>query len=494
MEDDKETIKFGAAYVRVSTDDQLEYSPDSQLRLIREYAKREGYVVPDEFVFQDDGISGSKAEKRPAFMLMVAKAKEKDPPFDTIFVWKFSRFARNQEESLVYKNLLKKNGVTVRSVSEPSSEDNPFSGLIESVISWMDEYYLTNLSSEVKRGMKEKATRGEAMGRAPYGYVVKDKVLVPDPATAPNVLFIFEQFAQGKSFRQVAIECEAAGIRPRSGKPFDSYCLRYVLRNPAYIGKIRWASNGDHAVYRGAKYALDQQDIYEGKHEPIIPVELWDAVQKRLPKAEAEEVKYVRRGKPIFYMSKGLVRCDSCGATMIRVTNPKRKSERLQCYKYSRGQCKVSHSITMPKLDAAIIRGLEEAIASETFIFSPKPPQQSSSGVKKDWIKLIQSEQNRLERAKNAMLDGALSIAEYKEVKAAAEANIEKLREADEKERQTESAAPNDIELYKERVLGVLDVLKSSTATAEAKNSALRSIVDKIVYKKDPPTLDFFYI
>ena len=146
-------LKIGAAYLRVSTDDQLEYSPDSQLKLIRDYAKRDGYVIPEEYIFRDDGISGKSAEKRPAFQTMIATAKQTPPPFDSIFVWKFSRFARNQEESLVYKNLLKRNGVAVRSISEPSMEDSPFSGLIESIISWMDEYYLTNLSGEVKRGV-----------------------------------------------------------------------------------------------------------------------------------------------------------------------------------------------------------------------------------------------------------------------------------------------------------------------------------------------------
>ena len=148
----------------------------------------------------------------------------------------------------------------------------------------------------------------------------------------------------------------------------------------------------------------------------------------------------------------------------------------------------------MPKADAAIIRGLEDAVANESFTFAPTPPKKRDGAPpKRDWLKLIQSEKNRLDRAKNAMLDGALSIAEYKEVKAATESNIEKLREADDKERQTESAAPNDIDLYKQIVLGVLDVLKSTTAPPEAKNSALRSIVEKIVFNKPENTFDFFY-
>ena len=170
MEDhqNNSNIKIGAGYVRVSSSQQEEYSPESQIKMIRDYAKREGYLIPDEYIFRDDGISGKSADKRPAFRLMIATAKADRPPFEAIFVWKYSRFARNQEEAIMYKNLLRKKGIDVRSISEPSN-DSPFSSLIERIIEWMDEYYLINLASEVRRGMKEKATRGEAMGTAPFG-------------------------------------------------------------------------------------------------------------------------------------------------------------------------------------------------------------------------------------------------------------------------------------------------------------------------------------
>ena len=88
---------------------------------------------------------------------MIALAKSDKHPVDCIIVWKFSRFARNQEESIVYKSLLKKkHNVDVLSVSEPLV-DGPFGSLIERIIEWMDEYYSVRLSGEVTRGMTEKA-------------------------------------------------------------------------------------------------------------------------------------------------------------------------------------------------------------------------------------------------------------------------------------------------------------------------------------------------
>ena len=114
---ENELLKIGAAYIRVSDERQDEYSPDSQLKKIREYAAKEGYLIPDEYVFYDDGISGKSVKKRDNLNRMIAIAKEKAHPFDVIYVWKFSRFARNQEQAILFKNLLRKNGVSVKSVS-----------------------------------------------------------------------------------------------------------------------------------------------------------------------------------------------------------------------------------------------------------------------------------------------------------------------------------------------------------------------------------------
>ena len=51
-------MKTAAAYIRVSTDDQIEYSPDSQLKALRDYAKRNELILPEEYIYIDEGISG----------------------------------------------------------------------------------------------------------------------------------------------------------------------------------------------------------------------------------------------------------------------------------------------------------------------------------------------------------------------------------------------------------------------------------------------------
>ena len=161
--------KEAALYVRVSTDKQDELSPDAQIRLGKDYCQKNDLHLRNEYIYQEHGISGRNADKRPQFLKMIADAKSPEHPFDTILVWKFSRFARNQEESIVYKSLLRKQcNVDVVSISEPLI-DGPFGSLIERIIEWMDEYYSIRLSGEVIRGMTEKALREGYQASPPLG-------------------------------------------------------------------------------------------------------------------------------------------------------------------------------------------------------------------------------------------------------------------------------------------------------------------------------------
>ena len=89
-----------AAYIRVSTDDQTELSPESQLEEIRRYAQEAGIRLLEEHIYIDPGISGKRAEKRPAFMRMIAAAKAREPPFSVILLWKYSRFVRCSRRAL----------------------------------------------------------------------------------------------------------------------------------------------------------------------------------------------------------------------------------------------------------------------------------------------------------------------------------------------------------------------------------------------------------
>ena len=248
--------KTAAFYIRVSTEDQTEFSPDAQLRALKNYAEKCGYLYNERIIFIDEGISARNASKRPAFMEMISMTTQQPKPFDVILVHRFDRFARNREDSVVYKSLLKKRGVRVISVTE-HLEDDKFSVILESVLEAMAEYYSLNLSDEVKKGMCEKARRGGLQSPPPYGYEVLNNVLVICANEAKNVSLMFNLLLDGHTTVEIAQCLNDSGILTKRGNPFSSRAVKYILRNPVYTGKLKWST--DSSVY-----------LVQGQHEPII--------------------------------------------------------------------------------------------------------------------------------------------------------------------------------------------------------------------------------
>jgi DNA invertase Pin-like site-specific DNA recombinase len=482
--------RIGSAYIRVSDERQDEYSPDSQLKKIREYAAKEGYQIPDEYVFYDDGISGKSTRKRDDFNRMIAIAKEKAHPFDVIYVWKFSRFARNQEESIVYKSLLAKHKVSVVSVSEPIPE-GPFGSLIERVIEWTDAYYLVNLSTEVTRGMTEKASRGEPTCPPPIGYIMRDGKYYPDEESgkANIVREVFTLYASGVKLREIALHLAEKGLRTRNGKMPENRWVEYILRNHCYIGKIRYTTDGTKAVSKGK---LDNESIMivDGHHKPLISMELWDKVQKMLDEQKRAYPKHAKREQTIDYMLKGLVRCSACGGTIARngVSSGKAKARNLQCCNYSRGSCRTSHSITLPKAEAAFMEGLQKALESKQFTIVPKE-QKKAPSTAIDFDKLIAVEERRLSRAKEAYLAEIDTIEQYAQNKKEITERIDDLKAR----RDKETVKEVDMDAFTNKVAGIVEFIGRSDVTAAAKNEALHTIIEKVVYEKAKGNLAIYF-
>ena len=463
--------KIAAAYVRVSTERQDEYSPDSQIKLVRDYAEKNGYEIPDEFIFFDDGISAKSSKKRTAFNNMIAIAKEKHPPFCAILVWKFSRFARNQEESIVYKNILRKKGIQVISISEPIV-DSPFGDLIERIIEWMDEYYLINLSTEVKRGMAEKLTRGEALVPPAFGYDIIDGKYIPNESESAVVQSIFNKYVSNIPTRKIALDLAAQGVVNHRGNQIDQRGVQYILENPVYIGKIRWSTDGKASKGR---YKDDNPNVIiaDGIHQPIISAEVWEAAQSKLAATKKMYGKYQRSSQPVGWMLKGLLRCD-CGATLTMQS----KNVSAQCHNYTtaRGKCVTSHYISINKANHMIIEQLKKLVADKAFTFTVSRNTVESI----NYEELIHKEKIKLNRAKDAYLNGIDTVEEYR----ANKQRITKAIETLEKQRDAEQVKTVDLDEFSNKVKQVLTIVKDPNANELAKNQALRTIIDSILYHK----------
>lgn len=470
--------KLCAAYIRVSTHDQEEYSPESQLRLIRDYAGKNGMTLPEAFIFRDDGISGRTAEKRPGFMQMIATAKQKPRPFQCILVWKFSRFARNQEESVVYKSLLKKeNGIDVISISEPLM-DGPFGGLIERIIEWFDAFYSANLGVEVRRGMAERAGRGLPVSAAPLGYAYQNKALVAVPEEASTVQMIYRDFLAGGSVTGIARKLNSLGIRTKRGGAWESRTVRYILANPVYTGKLRWCTKGANDYHGRAR--KEGTMLVEGAHKPLISPKDFQDAQARL-----EECRRCYEGtgtrspcQDARHMLQGLVRCGACGGTLT-YTGPG-----MNCSRYVHGKCQESHFIPEEKLDRLVLAAIQAHLGSLGFrlIRRQRPRAQEE---RLHLTQRIKKEEEALSRHKAAYAAGVDSLAEYRQNKAACQDRLQKLAG---RLKQLEAPSPPA-----EEHGDVVEALGSDRLSPAEKNGLLRSFIQYIVFYKEPRRLEIVY-
>jgi len=475
--------KICAAYIRVSTHDQEEYSPDSQIRLVRDYAGKNGMELPDAFIFRDDGISGRTAEKRPGFMRMIATAKQKPRPFECILVWKFSRFARNQEESIVYKSLLKKeNGIDVISISEPLM-DGPFGGLIERIIEWFDAFYSANLGTEVRRGMAERASRGQPVSAAPLGYRYRDKALAVVPGEADVVRMVFRDFLAGGSLIGIAKKLNAMGIKTKRGKSWENRTVRYILTNPTYTGKLRWSPAGPNDYHSST--VREGTLLVEGMHEPIIPQEDFDAAQERI-QAYLQRYKGAsgrQQRESNTHMLQGLVRCGSCGATLTYT------GKGMNCSQYVHGRCKDSHFVPREKLEALVAAVMGEQMRTLDFELTTRQslPLQGERERLEGQLKM---EQGILVRYKDAYAAGVDSLEEYKQNKEACGKRIAALRDA---LAGLEPPPPPGRERFAGYCRDILRLLGGDALSPGEKNELLRGVVDHIVFYREKREIEIVY-
>ena len=151
----------------------------------------------------------------------------------------------------------------------------------------------------------------------------------------------------------------------------------------------------------------------------------------------------------------------------------------MQCHNYSRGQCTTSHSVVMPKLEAALMAGLEQALSANQFtIIPPKPSKAAPTDV--DYDKLIAVEERRLARAREAYLAEIDTLEQYKQHKEEGEARIKEL----EAKRDKGNVAKIDVNAFAQKVADVVDFIRRDDVTLSAKNEALHTIIETIIYEK----------
>ncbi|WP_168714368.1 recombinase family protein [Niallia nealsonii] len=298
-----------ALYIRVSTIDQANfgYSISAQTKLLKEYAEQNSWTIYDTFI--DSGISGKATNNRPALQKLLNEVKQ--GKFEMVLVWKINRLARNIIDLLEIADFLKKHQVSLQSITEQFDLSTPLGEFTLQMMAAVGELERKTIAENMQLGRQQRNRQGIYCGSKILGYetvttnvhskrrgTTEIKIV---PSEARIVKHIFKMYADGFGYKAITNDLNKNGFRSKYNKHFSTNTIRTILNNVVYLGKIRYFDP-----------KVQQEQILDGQHEPVIESQLWDKVQNRLC-SKQRVVKIEQRAFPLT----ALLRCPDCQSSMI---------------------------------------------------------------------------------------------------------------------------------------------------------------------------------
>jgi site-specific DNA recombinase len=385
---------IAAIYARKSTDQNIadeEKSVTRQIERARAYAALKGWIVADEHVYVDDGISGAEFVKRPGFIRLMNALKPR-PPFHVLVMSEEARLGREQIETAWTLKQIMDAGVRVFFYLE--DRERTLDSAMEKVM-----LSLTNFAAEMERekarqrtrdALHRKASRGHVAGGKVYGYRnvrAEDRVtrvIVPEEAAV--IRRIFTAIAGGRGFTRIAKDLNAEAVPcPARGRGWATSGVREIVLRELYRGRIVWGRT--RRVHRGGTRGSERRPpsewlTQEAPEVRIVAEELWGAAHARLDATRAAYRRLTNGrlvGRPASatrtpYLLSTLLACGTCGGPMHAT---KRTGQRAQPRYYYvctthrvRGDhlCANALSAPMERLDAAWVDGLARTILTPDLV------------------------------------------------------------------------------------------------------------------------------
>lgn len=268
-----------AAYCRVSTDNsgQIE-SLETQIKHYETYIKSNPSWVYAG-IYYDEGISGTKKEKRHGLLRMVSDCENKK--IDLIVTKSISRFARNTADCLELVRKLLNIGVFVYFENENINTGSMESELMLSILSGLAEGESVSISKNNKWALKRRFQNGLfKISYAPYGYDVLDGKLVVNESQAEIVRFIFSEILSGKGAQKIAKVLNDRMIPTKRNSKWTSKTIIDMVRNEKYVGDALFQKyyTDDNFNRRRNKGECNQY-FATNHHDPIVSRETFETAQ-----------------------------------------------------------------------------------------------------------------------------------------------------------------------------------------------------------------------
>ena len=397
---------IAAIYARKSTEQNgfsdEEKSVTRQIEHAKAYAIKKGWIVAEEHIYVDDGISGAEFTKRPAFLRLMNSLKPK-PAFQSLIMSEESRLGREAIKTAYAMQQLMEVGVRIFFYLEDRERtlDTPTDKIMLSLTAFADELEREKARQRTRDAMQRKARAGHVTGGLVFGYENVDVASAVRDAQgrtqrshverrinereAAVVRQIFTLCAEGMGFCRIAKALNAQGAPcPRATKGWAPSSVRVVLFRRLYAGELIWGRTtkrnrtGGRA---GTRRPESEWIRVRVEHLRVVSDELWQQAHARLQQTRESYLHTTKGrlwGRPDSgleskYLLTGLGQCGCCGGSLY-VRSSKSGRRRLfsyACQNYQlrgRRACTNSMLIPMDGLNSEVLQTLQLEVLQPSVI------------------------------------------------------------------------------------------------------------------------------
>lgn len=489
-----------AIYARFSTDLQNDRSTEDQIDLCRKFAEQNGLDVIHTFA--DKARSGSTTHGRTGLdaLLTLGYARQ----FDVVVVEALDRLSRDMEDLAgIYKRMTHA-GVEIRAVHEGTANT-----VLIGLRGLIGQLYREDNVHKVRRGMTGLVKQGLSAGGRCYGYRAdpanKGKLLINEDE-ADVIRRVFEESAEGRSSRSIAVRLNEDGIPPPRGDRWSASTLHGsldrgygILHNQLYVGKIVWnkvrmVKDPDTGKRLSRANPPEQWVTQDAPEYRIVDQDLWDEVHK---KKRVRQAKLADNRRPRRLLS-GLLKCGCCGGGMSVTGADKSGRSRVGCSaRRESGTCKDSPTFYIDVIEDLVVNSLVHQLSHPdvitTYLEEYHREREKLNKDRETTRSRIMRRMRSIEKIGTEMLmrdDAAYRLAKPEIDRLEAE-YVQLEAELNELPPVANEVAlhPTLMTRYRSQLSDLREALTTGMRTGDLPNSqALRDIIKTVTVHKDPET------
>lgn len=451
-------------------------------------------------------VSGETIAARPVMQQLLTEVES--GLWAGILVMEVERLARGDTiDQGIVAQAFKFSGTKIVTPSKTYDPKNEFDEEYFEFGLFMSRREYKTINRRLQRGREASIKEGKYVGSIPpYGYdkakLERDKgfTLTPNPEQAPIVRMIYELYTRGETLPdgtyqriglyKISNRLNAMGVKPKYGNRWTTAVIRDLMRNPVYIGKLRWGwrkavkrrQNGQVITRRLRNGAVPLAD---GLHEPLVDLETFNLAQEFL---SANVPPSIKEHGVVQNPLAGIVVCGKCGKRMQRRPYQSGRKDSLIC-PYT--DCdNVASDLDM--VEKRIIDGLREWLKKYQLSWETGDAKKDHTfDVQRQGLKKVQSEITTLEKQRDSLHDLLeQGVYDRDTFFVRSKAIASRLQQAY-IDKSTLTSCMNEAIRRREtqrqilpKVENLIDVYHS-LPSASAKNAMLKEILEKVIYEKD---------